>query len=180
MGCRSYGGAQGWGQSGTSCPTCLTCLTLVLTLQSGCGGFAALPHGPRRPSLFQGQAGTPRARSGHHSPFCSPMNSGLISDWSQIIFPLFPRNPLLFRVPHSPAGPCILHAAVLLGPGPYSPASGCSLQQGVASPRDSGWGQLVDPRGLFREPLCYALGAGKSSTALPRPLEAWGGTGGGT
>ena len=41
MGCRSYEGAQGWGQSGTWCPTCLTCLTLVLTLQSGCGGLCS-------------------------------------------------------------------------------------------------------------------------------------------
>ena len=38
-------------------------------------------------------------------------------------------------------------------------------------------GQMVGPRGLFREPPWVCPRGRESSTALPRPLEAWGGTG---
>ena len=76
------------------------------------GSFAALPYGPRSPLLFPDQGITRNSQgSGHSSPFCSQMNSRIISDWSQIIFPLIIL--ILLQHPPQPACACLLRAAPL-------------------------------------------------------------------
>lgn len=131
-----------------------THLTLVLTLQ-GVGGLFSLTVWAQKP-LFIPRPGRKTQGSGH-AFLLSPQKSRIRSERSQIIFPLFPLNPPLFRVPHSPAGPCLLQGPPLR-PSPYFPAwllfpAWCPGSQaqwlGAAarSQRPVGRATLVCPRG---------------------------------
>lgn len=141
------------------------CLTPVVSLR----GSVALLCGPRSSSysrLWQKFPGP-----GHSSPFGPQLNRG-DRVRSQITFPL--SKPSLL-VPASSERPTSRS-------GPYSAQSrwlslASQPPAWCPSPRGRGWGQLAGPRGQCKKPPGYAPGAGQSSPALPRPLEAWGGTG---
>lgn len=126
--------------------------------------FAALLCGPRSPLLFPDQGITRNSQgSGHSSPFCSQMNSRIISDRSQIIFPLIIL--ILLQHPPQPACACLLRAAPLPDLAhtllPLDGEFGCpAFSVGPFPPGAGEWGRLVGPRGLCGGPPGYAPRAG--------------------
>lgn len=87
--------------------------------------------------------------------------------WSQIIFPpFFPASSKLLPSRIQPLLSC-----------PYMAEPGHTTSSMVPLlPGSGGGNSWLFPRACAESPG-YAPRAGKSSSALPRPLEAWGGTG---